>query len=337
MSSLRTRVVVFIGIVQSILFLLHWSVCETWILFRADLDSPAVARLQVAMLLASISFVIATLLAHRHFNFMVRLFYRAAAVWLGFMNFFFLAACVCWVVYLGSLLCGVPIGRRTLAAATFGLAALTGVYGLINARRLGVKRIAVHLPNLPQPWRGRVAALISDVHLGHINGRGFMRRIVLALQKLGPDVVFIAGDLFDGSHVDAEALTAPWREIRFPLGAFFVTGNHEEFSDPARYLDAVERAGIRVLRGQTAIVDGLRIAGVLHGDAANPDRFRAILEGLGTNGEPVILLSHVPRGLQITEAAGVSLLLCGHTHGGQIFPFTWFTARIFGAFRYGMA
>ena len=288
------------------------------------------------MALASVSFIVAMLLARRSYNFLVRWLYGAAAVWLGFLNFFFVAACGSWAVYGVARLAGLCPDRRSIAVALFGLAVLTGILGALNARWVRVRRISVRLPNLPQAWRGRVAALVSDVHLGHIIGRGFMRRIIARIQSLAPDVVFIAGDLFDGTYADCDALAAPWRALRCPLGAYFAPGNHEEFFDPAPYFDALRRAGVRVLIDQAADVDGLRIIGVRDSESANPGQLGAVLEGLRVIGEPAILLSHTPRGLKIAEAAGISLQLSGHTHGGQIFPFTWFTGRVFGKFTHGL-
>ena len=327
-----TRIAILIGVVQSILFLGHWFVYKTWSAFEGD-HAPA---LRAAVALASVSFIVAAVLARRYFNFAVRGLYAAAAVWLGFLNFFFLAACGSWAIYGGGRLAGLPVDRRTIADAMFGLAVLAGVLGAINASWVRVRRISVRLPNLPPAWRGRVAGLVTDVHLGHIIGRGFMRRIVRKLQRLAPDVVFIAGDLFDGTYADFAALAAPWREIACPLGVYFATGNHEEFFDPAPYFEAVRQAGMRVLNNEKVDMDGLRIIGVRDYESADPARFGAILEGLSAKGEPSILLSHTPHGLQIAEAAGISLQLSGHTHGGQVFPFTWLTKRVFGRFTHGL-
>jgi len=93
--------------------------------------------------------------------------------------------------------------------------------------------------------------------------------------------------------------------------------------------------GIRVLSNEKITVDGLDIVGVGYRDAGYPIRLRALLESLG-QGRTSILLNHVPNRLPIVEQAGISLQLSGHTHGGQIFPFTWLTRRAFGKFTYGL-
>jgi uncharacterized protein len=337
MPNLRARIAGFVVTIQSVLFLAHWFVYRTWTVFLADSHPLRITTLQVALVLLSVSFVAASLLAYRYSNFFVRLFYRIAATWLGFFNFFFLAACLCWTIYLSARVFGIDLGRPIIAETMFGTAALISVYGLVNANWVRVKKITVKLPNLPISWRGRVAALVSDVHLGHVNGFRFMRRIVAMLRRLQPDVVFITGDLYDGTKIDPDKSASPWKELSTKFGAYFVTGNHEEFSDPTKYLDGVGASGIQVLENEKVIVDGLQIAGVHHSDSANPDRFRAILKHADLDrSRASILLSHAPHALPIAEEAGISLQLSGHTHGGQIFPFTWFTERIFGKYTYGL-
>lgn len=334
---MRVRISGFVATVQLILFLAHWFVYESSMFFWPYLDSRQVTILRVSTLLLSVSFVAVSLLAFRYWNVFVRAFYRAAAVWLGLLNFLFLAACLAWVVFVASLLLRIPVARPEIGAATFGLAALVAVYGVANAQWTRVKRITVKLPNLPAPWRGRVAAVVSDVHLGHVNGAGFLQRIVKKLERLRPDVVFLPGDLYDGSNVDVDQVVAPLKELAPPFGTYFVTGNHEEFSDRTKYLEAVSRTGVRVLNNEKLSLEGLQVVGVHDWESSDPGRFRTILESTSLDRRRAsVLLTHVPRRLGIAEEAGISLQISGHTHGGQIPPFTWFTQRIFGAYTYGL-
>lgn len=335
---MQTRILIFVAIIQSILFLAHGFVYETWTRFRAVPDPPGIPRTQAVVALLSISFVVATLLSFRYSNPPVRLFYGVAAVWMGFFNFFFMAACLCWVTYAGGRLLSLPAGRPLIAGTLFALAALAGIYGIVNARTIRVTRVAVQLANLPPAWHGRVAALVTDVHLGSVNGAGFMRTIVGQIQALRPDIVFIAGDLYDGTKVDPYAVLAPWKEFSPPLGAYFVTGNHEEFGDPTRYVQAITASGIRVLNDEKVTVDGLQIVGVHDGALTNTEHLRSILKAAGLDrGQASILLAHTPSRLPIAEQAGISLQLSGHTHRGQMVPFTWLTKRIFGQYTYGLS
>ncbi len=195
---MRSRIFVFILVFQSLLTLLHWFVCQTWIYFQQITDSHTILALRLAMMLLSLIFVAASLLAWRTFSAPVRLFYKISAVWLGAFSFFVVASCFTWIAYAVALL-AVHVEKPVLADVVFGLALLAAVAAIINASLVRVTRLTVNLPGLPQAWRGRVAALVSDTHLGHVNNLRFMRGIVLKLNQLRPDIVLITGDMYDGT------------------------------------------------------------------------------------------------------------------------------------------
>jgi uncharacterized protein len=331
------RIAIFAGIVQSILILAHFFVYETWVTLWGAPQGTPLTILRIALAVLAVSFVPATLLAHRYFNGPVRLVYRLASIWLGVFNFLFIAACLCWVAYPVVLLTKLPVSSRAIAGTFFGLAIVASLYGVLNAADIRVRRVSVKLPGLPASWRGRVAALVTDTHLGHIKGYRFLTRLVGMLRQLKADVVFISGDLFDGTKVDARRLVSPWKQLRPKFGSYFVTGNHEEFSDPRKYLEAIEGSGIHVLRSEKVNLDGLQVVGVPYHDTGDAKHFESILENAELDRERAsVLLAHVPHKLPIAEKQGISLQLSGHTHGGQMFPFTWFTWRIFGDYTYGL-
>ena len=329
---MRRRIAFFIIIVQSILFLGHWFLYETWIKFFGLPESPAKLRVLLAVL--SVSFVSASWLAFRYSNFAVRALYTVSVVWLGFSSFFFFASWACWIVYFAATLLGFHPAPRVIGSVFFGAAVLAGLYGMINAACTRVKRISVKLPNLPDSWRGRVAALVSDTHLGHVRSYAFIRRVISTLIRLQPDVVFIGGDLFDGTKADLDGLAEPWGELAAPLGTYFVAGNHDGFTGHAKHVEAVTNSGVRVLNNEKVTVDGMQIVGVHYHDSVH---LRSILRRAELDRERAsILLTHAPSGLPIAEEEGISLQLSGHTHGGQIFPFTWIVSRVWGQFTYGL-
>jgi predicted MPP superfamily phosphohydrolase len=333
----RTKIAIFVAIVESILLFGHFAIYETWIELWGAPDPRTALWLRIVMGVLSISFVAASLVSFRYSNAAVRAFYRAAASWLGFMGLLFFASGVCWIAYGIARLIGWRGEGRPIVAMLFGAAILAGVYGIINAARTRVRRVPVKLVNLPEAWRGRTAVLVSDTHLGQVRSFGFARKIVAMVAQLRPDVVFIAGDLYDGVEVDLVGLANPWSELSVPLGVFFVAGNHEEFSNRAKYLDAVARAGIRVLNNEKVVVDGMQIVGVPYHATVDSEVFSSVLRSTDIDrNSPSILLSHAPHRLEIPENAGISLQLSGHTHYGQMIPFTWIVDRIFGPFAYGL-
>ena len=327
-------------IMQFLLFLAHGFLYHTWIAFLPSL-APVVPWLHPMMLVLAFSFAPATLLTFRFSNPIVNFCYIAAAIWLGFLNFLFFAACLSWPLWF-ALRLGAPspvavAARPWICGVLACIAFASGIFGLINARSIRVRRVAVRLPNLPASWRSRKAVLISDLHLGAVNGPRFSRRIAAKAATLQPDIVFLPGDVFDGTKLDLDRALAPFNHLASPFGIYFSTGNHEEFVDPVHYIEAITRAGIRVLANERVTVEGLHIAGVSYGLTHSPMRLRSALEAMRINpGETGILLNHVPTRMPLTEAAGFALQLSGHTHRGQIFPFTWVTQRIFGAFPWGL-
>lgn len=333
---MRARIAVFVFIVQLILGLGHILVYETWRHFWASPSPAGIVFARVAFLLLSVSFVAASLLAARYYNRIVRMFYTLASIWLGVFNFLFLAAALCWALYGLTILAGLQINRSNLFLALFSGAIVVSLYGIINASWIRVKRISVKLPGLPNSWRGRMAALVSDTHLGHVRGYPFISGIVAMLRQIRPDILFIAGDMYDGTRVEPKHLAAPWMNLSPPLGKFFVTGNHEEFSHSNQYTDALQRSGVRTLLDEKVVVDDVRLIGVTYHTLATPERFRSFLKNGGSPEGASILLAHGPHNLDIAEEMGVSLQLSGHTHRGQVFPFTWITSRIFRKYTYGL-
>ena len=327
-----------IFLLQVFLLLGHWFIFHTVVSFW-PLGPGGERVLAIALFLLGISFVVAALLAFRFSNPLVEVIYRIAAVWLGMLNFIFWAACLCWLVSFALRLAQLdnPSTRHLLAGILFTLAILTSIYGMFNAQRIRERRLTVTLPNLPAAWRGRTALLLTDLHLGNINGARFARRIAEIARRLNPHIILIPGDLFDGSKADPARLVAPLFSLAPPSGIYFSGGNHEDFGDPDHYESTLVRGGIRVLHNQSIEVDGLQIVGVSYAASTNMLRLRSFLESLHlADGPASILLNHVPTRLSIVEAAGISLQVSGHTHGGQIFPFTWFTRRAFGNYTYGL-
>ena len=140
---MRSRIAVFIVIVQSVLLLAHWFLYETWMDFWVFADPPGISKLQVTMALLSVSFVIASLLAWRYSHFLVQVLYRISAVWLGTLSFLFLAACSCWLLYGGARVAGLHPNQRVLALLLFGFALLVSLYGVVNAAWTRVRRVSV--------------------------------------------------------------------------------------------------------------------------------------------------------------------------------------------------
>jgi hypothetical protein len=333
----RRGLIGFIAVIQSVLFLAHLLFYQTWT-FGAEASPHSRLWLQLSLGILSVSFVSASLLAFRYTNTVIRTFYKAAAIWVGMVSFLFLGTIAAWIVFAIARLAGLSANFHLIVEVLYGAAALAGLYGVFNANWTRITRTNVHLANLPEAWRGRKAALISDVHLGHVRNKGFLRRMVAKILKEQPDLIFIAGDLFDGTKIDARQATGPLNELRAPHGVFFVAGNHDQFRDDGEFMRAVAATGVRVLSNEKVEADGLQIIGVPYGNATQDGHLASVLDGVHIDRERAsILLTHAPDRPHIAEAAGVSLQLSGHTHLGQFIPWSWLTRRIYHQFVYGLS
>jgi uncharacterized protein len=336
--GMRRGVIGFIVIIQSVLFLTHFLLYETWIFSPAGGDPPAHLWAKLVLGLLSVSFVAASLIAFRYTNPAVRAFYRVAAVWVGLLTFLFLAAVFAWITFGIACLAGLNLNFHRSVELLFGAATIAGFYGVFNAGWTRITRTTVRLANLPDTWRGRKAALISDVHLGHVRNGSFLRRMVATILREEPDAIFIAGDLYDGTAIDASQAAQPLSRLTAPHGVYFVAGNHEQFGDDSKYLNAIAKAGVRVLSNEKVEVDGLQIIGVPYRNAARDEQFASVLHGIRLDRDRAsILLTHAPDHPEIAEAAGVSLQLSGHTHLGQFIPWSWMARRIYRQFVYGLS
>jgi hypothetical protein len=254
------------------------------------------------------------------------------------VSFLFLAAVSSWIIFGVARLVGLNVNFHRTVELLFAVAVVAGLYGVINASWTRITRTTVRLANLPAAWRGRTAALISDVHLGHVRNGNFLRRMVAKILQEAPDAIFIAGDLYDGTAIDARRAAEPLSKLVAPHGVYFVAGNHEQFRDDSKYLDAITAAGVRVLSNEKVEADGLQIAGVPYLSATHGEHFASVLRGIRLDHDRAsILLTHAPDHPEVAEAAGISLQLSGHTHLGQFVPWSWMARRIYREFVYGLS
>jgi len=334
----RKQFITFVAVIQAILFLAHYFLYATWTFSAGGSSVLTSLGFKLAVGFLSVSFVSASILAMRYTNAAVRAFYRASAVWMGLLSFLLFGAVAAWIIFGIGTLAGLPLNFHRVVEIFSGIALVLGIGAVFNASWTRITRATVQLANLPAEWRGRRAALISDLHLGPVRNGSFLRSMVAKILDQAPDAIFIAGDLFDGTAIDAHKATEPLRQLAAPHGVYFVAGNHEQFGSDAKYLNAVAAAGVRVLTNEKVDVDGLQIVGVPYNNAVHQGRLATVLHAIGLDRDRAsILLTHAPDHPEIAEAAGISLQLSGHTHLGQFVPWSWMARRVYRQFVYGLS
>jgi predicted MPP superfamily phosphohydrolase len=194
--------------------------------------------------------------------------------------------------------------------------------------------VEVMVPGLPADADGLTVVQISDVHLGTLRGRALLDTVLRRVGELDPDVVAITGDLIDGDAGVVERLLPGLERLRAPLGVFAVLGNHEYYAGRERSRKLLADAGYTVLDNASAeVAPGVFVAGVPdpRGSAQTGEAeadLPAALAGLDP-AAAVVLLLHSPEMEAAAAAAGVDVMLNGHTHGGQIWPFHLLVKRAY--------
>jgi uncharacterized protein len=240
--------------------------------------------------------------------------------WMGFSFLFFwiglALSCYDWLVRLagqGSYFA--PTTFLTLTVATLAV----WVYGFVAARRIRIERVSIISDKLPAGFPGLRIAQISDLHLGVLIGQQRLDDVLQRIRDLAPDMLISTGDLVDAQAHFVDGLSSIFAALQPRYGKYAVTGNHERYAGLEHALDFHARSGFRLLRGEVVEVAGIVLAGVddpaVSAQAADEAKLLASIP----NDRFVILLKHQPR---IDPQAHFDLQLSGHTHKGQIFPFS---------------
>ncbi len=205
------------------------------------------------------------------------------------------------------------------------------VIAVLLSHVIAIKKFEIRTTKVKNHYR---IAQISDIHIGSRQG-GYMTRIVDKLNQLSPDFVVVTGDLIDSSAVGYDALESLGR---LDAKTLFVIGNHERYADLPKILDIARRLGMQTLRQQTSTNAELNFIGI--DDADDKNQVSRELPKIKLDLEKFnVLLYHRPMGWESAMEHGIELMLSGHTHNGQIFPFNLLVkqqfSRISGMYHQG--
>ena len=218
---------------------------------------------------------------------------------------------------------------RITAKGIAGSMLAGGFYGAVEAKCFETTRVSIAVPNLPAAFHGKTIAFLSDIHHSFVVPRAYLDHVVRVVNSLSPDIVLLGGDYVTAGKkygwIDGRKYITPCfeslKKLEAKMGRYAVTGNH----DTGVGLDAI-KAGIADAGIQNIDNSGvwlsengarLRICGVADLRTDTPDVKKALADS--TNKDAVILVSHNPDVAERTiEDDRVGLLLCGHTHGGQV-------------------
>lgn len=226
-----------------------------------------------------------------------------------------------------------PDGRRAVSipAQSAGLALLAVILaavGVWQAVRVPTPRtVEVRLPHLPRALDGFSLAHVSDIHIGPVQKRDWLKAVVERVNALKPDAIALTGDFIDGLPGDLRDELTPLADLRAPRGVYGVTGNHEYYYDAPGWISVFEEMGVDMLEnehrvlsvgGEPLVIAGVPDSSAIHFGMPGPDPAAAFA---GAPDGARVLLSHQPRGAaaharKASAGEGADLQLSGHTHGG---------------------
>ena len=237
---------------------------------------------------------------------------------------------------------------NTTNIAVLGATGSLTACGLVEARRIPeIVNVNVSLKNLPPGFNGFRILQITDLHVSMTIRQDYVQGVVDKANGQEPDMIVMTGDLADGRVMDLRSETAPLAALQAKFGKFFVTGNHEYYSGVGSWLAEIERLGFiplinehRTIRrnGAEIVLAGItdyRASRIVPYHASDPE---AALAGAPDN-MVKIMLAHQPKSVFQAEPTGADLLITGHTHGGQFFPWNYVVSLdqpyVDGLHRYG--
>lgn len=279
--------------------------------------------------------ILVRILETHGYDLSARLFSCIGYTWMGVLFLFFSISILADIYRLVVTCAGFMLHRdmsqylfsaRLAFSVPFVLALGIALYGYFEALDIRTEHITVPSSKIPHEVGSVRIVQVSDVHMGLIVRKQRLDRIIRAIKKVNPDLIVSTGDLVDGQINGLGGLAGEMSELRPRYGKYAVTGNHEFYAGLSQALEITRNAGFRVLRGEAVNISGIiTVAGV---DDPTAKRFglsrgpgeEELLSGL----EPdtfTVLLKHIPIVREKTMGL-YDLQLSGHTHRGQLFPFS---------------
>lgn len=217
--------------------------------------------------------------------------------------------------------------RRTFlkyaARGTANALVLGTAYSLFEAKWAHVVYDRIEVPGIPEAFRGLRVALLTDLHHGPWTGLPYIHEVARQAAETNPDVILLGGDYCHNGPAYIEPCIDALRSLKAPMGVYAVMGNHDHFQGSKITRGAFDKYGVRELNNEgvwlTRAGQRLRLGGVDDYFCGSP-QLQPALAGMKDN-ERGLLLCHNPEFAEKVDDPRVGLMLCGHTHGGQVdFP-----------------
>ncbi len=307
----RIGMIIFMTVFVAIYGLLNFYVLHRfWTMFQLR---KGIIFFSV-LILASISYIIASILESSYGILPTKALYMIAAIWMGTA---FIAACIHVIVHLANIF--IPIANKMTGSIIIVITLVLTIIALMSANSIGIKTVPIATEKVHESY---TVVQISDTHFGPLYGTGTARQIVDKIIEQDPDVVLMTGDLIDGKFIFDEKTFTEFNRISVPI--YIVQGNHERYASFEVFSKVLKLTPMQLLQSKTVQYKELKIIGI-----DDSDNKKQLLQTLPTVQKDFdestfnILMYHRPTGYKDAAKFKLNLLLSGHTHAGQIWPFSY--------------
>lgn len=336
--------VIFFSIVIAI-----YSLANLYIYKRAisiiPQGSPYKTIFVIVFLFVVASYILGRVVERYSISFVSDSLIWIGSFWIAFM-FYFLYALV-WIDFLRllnhflgifpkAITANIEKTKQITALVVVIAVTLTVVIGHINTKLPAIRNVNIAVNKRVDELKELNIAMVSDIHLGTIVGKGYAKKVVDKINALNPDIILMPGDIIDEdiAPVLNDNICEELRRLKSKYGVYAVTGNHEYIGGVKAAKEYLNKNNINIVSDTVVTIDNKFVLVGREDRSANQfsGSKRKTLSEIVKDVDfslPVILMDHQPFGLNEAESAGIDMQLSGHTHHGQMWPLNYITSMIY--------
>lgn len=303
------------------------------------LKHPDIGRILLSIcIILPIIFTLTVLYSQKHFSKLNSWLYTMSALWIGVIFYLFMISFIAITLIPFYNYFGLNLPTNLIIILILSIVFIISFYGVYNANNPKIVHFEIESKELSPLWGDKKIILISDTHFGNMRGEKFMKKIVDIMNNEKPDIIFHLGDLIDGPSFDYKKVFAPIDNLNSSLGIYYTEGNHEAYNREYSVFKANFPKKINDITGKKIIINNTQIIGIPYFKKKSKSNTKEQLDLVGYDKNmPSIILMHDPKNTPILAKENVSLVLSGHTHAGQVFPFTVLVKMVDGKYVHGVA
>ncbi len=282
-------------------------------------------------------FIITTFYSYKHYSPINSILNKIGAVWLSIVFYLLMASFIVFILIMSNYYLNSNIPTAIISFITISLSLLLIIYGVWNSYHIVIKTYNTNSDDLSKYWSNKKIVIVSDIHIGNITNEKRLKKVIDLINDQKPDITFFLGDLIEGTSFPYEKWLASFENLNPPLGNYYVEGNHEKYSQEYELFRSKFPKNLIDLTDKKITINNTEIIGISYKKFEFKKETALRYSALNPNKKmPNIILIHDPRNTKILAKTGASLVLSGHTHGGQFFPITLFVNLIYKKYTYGL-